>query len=161
MAVPRHCICLFNEQTVIFHLSKFFTTRTNRQLAIEGRFLPSANQSQLEKITLPRIAVTPSPSSRRLGARRGRSMHHFGAGADMAVGKFDVHRRTDRHRRGSAQRPPRAIAHQRKTPRQDPAVGQRRQQLRIAFAARPAPVEEVVYGARGALGQHADALGLA
>ena len=60
---------------------------------------------------------------------------------------------------GGTQRPARAIAHQRKTPRQDPAIGQRRQQLRITFAACPACVEEIVHGARGPLGQRPDALG--
>ena len=110
-----------------------------------------------EEISLPGIIVTASAPPWRFGPRRGGRLHDFGAGADTAVGKFDVHLHAGRNRTSRAQRPAGAIAHQRKPARQYTAIRERREQLSVAFAPRPARIKKIVDGAPGALGERVNA----
>ena len=78
----------------------------------------------------------------------------------MAIGKLDVDRHAGGNRGCRAQRPARSIAYQRKTPCQYAPIRERREQLGIALTTRPARIQQIVHGASGARGEHANTLAL-
>src|SRR6202042_866999 len=82
-------------------------------------------------------------------------------GADAAVGKLDVDRHAGSYFASGVQRPAGRIADQRKTARQDAAIGNRRKQWRAALRPSLPHRDELTDRASRAFAEFMDPLGLA
>src|ERR1700676_3379854 len=111
-----------------------------------------------DQIALPRTATALCA---RLGIWCIRRWCAIGAGADPAVGKFDFDRHACGYGHSAMQWLAGGVADERETARQHAAIGERREQLPIAFATGQPRGDERTDGALGALRKHNDALALA
>src|SRR5579864_367073 len=115
----------------------------------------------LKQRPLPFAAAAGAAAPPRRRWRRFR--HHprvTGDGADAAIGKFNIEPHPGADRRSRPQRLTGAIAYQRKTPRQHPAIGKRREQLPSAVETREPPVENRADGALRPMRERHQALAL-
>jgi hypothetical protein len=103
--------------------------------------------AESEKIALPRIAVAARPGSGWWLERPYRNHSAIGTCSDTTVNKLDLHGCARGNRGCSVQGLSRRIAHQRKSTRQHAPVGECRQQLPVALAARELAANKALHSA--------------
>ena len=79
----------------------------------------------------------------------------------MAIGELDIHRHAHGNGGCRPQRTSGSVTHQREAARQHAAIGECREQLRVALAPRPARIEQVVHGTAGPFGEGGNAFPVA